>query len=159
MTETEPQYGDTLIQLTFYLLLDLNDEKGTTRFAKKTSKLLNSNEEVFSLWVFSTWSFQWLFSKLAQASRFFQHFTCPMQSYWPQFLSQFQSFLEVFKLISIWFSGKDSMIWHIILVLEEAIEKSTTNPYLKLLLVFLYGKIGKTKMINNLNIKVEDTLW
>ena len=42
--------------------------------------------------------------------------------------------------------GDDSMLWHIILVLEEALEKSTTNAHLKLLLVYLYGRISKSSV-------------
>jgi len=80
LTETEPQHGDTLIQLTFHLLMNLNMEK-----------------------------------------------------------------------------GDDSMIWHIILVLEEALEKSTTNSHLKLLLVYLYGRIGAgsacEKLLQDIGVK------
>ena len=38
--------------------------------------------------------------------------------------------------------GDNSMLWHVILILEEAIESSPTFVQFKLLLLFLYSGLG-----------------
>jgi len=77
---TEPQYGDTLIQLSFHILVELNNE-----------------------------------------------------------------------------IGDDSKLWHIILMLEEAAEKSKTFPAFKLFLIFLYAQLGASsaceKLLEDLEVK------
>ena len=41
------------------------------------------------------------------------------------------------------FIGDDSVLWHALLFLEEAVECSQTFAQFKLLLMYIYAKIGK----------------
>lgn len=78
LNSTEPQYGDNLVLLAAYLLLDINKEK-----------------------------------------------------------------------------GDNSMLWHVLLILEEAVETSPTFFQFKILLMFLYTKLGAYGACDELMLEIE----
>lgn len=52
-------------------------------------------------------------------------------------------YAELLLFVVFSLAGDDSLVWHILLILEEAVEKSPSFAQFKLLLMFLYYKLGR----------------
>ena len=55
----------------------------------------------------------------------------------------FPNFFKIMNSLILCFIGDDSILWHALLFLEEAVECSQTFAQFKLLLMYIYAKIGK----------------